>query len=156
MALAYAALPGCLISLTVLSRVRFALAVPFVTACCAPIALLVLAWDLSRVAEFTTLTGLMAVWLLGHDAARGDIKPAQAPLVTSIRAAGLAAALLWTAIPILDIHLWVRSAWPVNTARIATVCRPCAQAGFVLSDFFNRGLDAQVRLTLDRDPQFGN
>ena len=155
----YAGLPGGIIMLLgwsaasawIAARVfsgagRALLLALYAAACLGPVALLALAWDLSRIASFTTLTAAMTVSLVGR---HRDLH-ASRPLV----AVSCAIAGFYLCLPVANLYFDYGRA--LNTAPIAQACRPCAQAGGVAIDFFNRGLSQDARASIDTDAKYGD
>ena len=125
---------------------RALLMASYAAACLGPIALLALAWDLTRIVSFTTLTAAMTVALVGRQQ--------QLRAGKTIAVVSCLVATVYLCMPIMNMYFDYGRA--LNTAPMARICSPCAHAGIAATDFFNRGLTQKARLTIETDPRYGD
>ena len=155
----YAALPALMIGLLGLPAARLCVATRtrgrrvvlllYAAACLGGLGLLALAWDLGRIAGFTTLTALLTVACV----VRPDANAPGAARVGLV-AAAFFVAVLYALLPVADLYFDYGRV--LNLARLRPVCRPCAETGVALIDVFNRHQPLPVRARLDTDPALGN
>lgn len=152
----YAGLPALIVALTGAPRLhalspagglprRGAAAFLFAVACIAPLSLLLVAFDLSRLAAYTMLSTTMALSLL---------PPGRAASAPRARAGLLAACAVYLVLPVLDLHMDNGRAIKLRLA--ARVCAWCVQADTAVIDWYNRDLPEATRRQFDNDPLRGN
>ena len=157
--LAYGALPGACITwlglpfaLRAIARAslsrwyRATLIGGYFAACMSGVAVLALAWDLSRIASFTSLTAFITVTLL--------MRTTRAE--TNLRAVvvGVAICICFAVLPVFNLYF--ESGWPVRMNMLSFVCAPCASASLDFMDVYNRDLSRDERMRTDTDPVYGN
>jgi len=157
--LAYATLPGLCIMWLGLPFARRAIAqvapagwyrvmltVFYAGSCLSGIGVLLLAWDLSRIGSFTTLTAFMTAILV--------MRTAQAEMDARAATLSLAIGMGFAMLPVFNLYF--EAGWPVRMNLISAICRPCASASLDFIDMFNRDLTPEARLRADTDPVYGN
>jgi hypothetical protein len=155
----YGALPGlCIMALgapaaSVFIRTRTAarryqgfLMVLYAMACVGGVALLAVAWDVARIASFTTLTSFITVTLVMRHV---RVRPHRRTMLLSG-----AVAVMFAALPVFNLYFDYGRA--INLSPLTQVCAPCAAAGRTMIDGFNRGRSPAARQQLDTDPLYGD
>jgi hypothetical protein len=155
----YGALPGlCIMALgapsarvfimtrTAVRRYQVALMLVYGLSCVGGVALLALAWDLARIASFTTLTSFLTVTLVMRHV---RVRPRQGILLLSA-----IVALMFAVLPVLNLYFEYGRA--VNLNLVSRVCPPCAAGGQMVIDAFNRGSSPAARQHLDTDALYGD
>jgi len=121
--------------------IKYIVFLSYIFSCLGALILLSVAFDLSRIASFTTLTAFVtATCLMGSTFIDNN-------RFVSLLAAGIA--LCFTGLPICNLYFdYGRE---INLRMIENVCPPCAASGVSFIDFFNRDLPTRSRAALDSD-----
>ncbi len=115
-------------------------------ACVGGVALLTVAWDLARIASFTTLTSFITVMLV--------MRYARVPPRREVVSLSAVVALTFAVLPVFSVYFDYGRALNLNL--VAHVCAPCAASGRTAIDTFNRGHSPATRQKLDTDPLYGD
>ena len=157
--IAYAGLPGfCILWLGLPSAWRWIAAraptrrgrslrlALYAAACLGPIALLAIAWDLARLASFTTLAAFITVSL--------TLESVSAAPARSAMGLSAVSAACFVLLPVMNLYFDYGRCIRLQMA--GEVCPVCAGAGVAMIDFYNRDLPATRRFLIDRDRAYGN
>jgi len=146
----YAGLPGMILSVIfwrnandVITRRtsnvfgQAALHILYFGSCLGAIAVLIIAWDLSRMVSFTTLTALLT----------GTTLPASKITATPKRWVIWLIPIAFALLPVNTLYFDYGRA--INTDRLRLVCSPCADIGVRLIHFYNRNLTPEAKASID-------
>ena len=160
LAVLYSALPGLLILLLFAPQIgaeitsrsqdvwaRLALVVLCLGSGFAGLAVLAIAFDLSRIASFTTLTCFLTVGALLRDGAVRSSGRGLWPICG-------AAVAFYALLPLCMLHFG--SGQIINAAFVRRLCPPCTALGIKAIDAYNYAEPADIRRRADENPIFGN